>query len=212
MTQQLISRFSPQCTILRSFFQRTYINTQPIVSKLRRTVANSSLFFPGSRATPLVQRVVRLNHSFPQIEQGKYSWFVLFAIALAATTLANKQSEAEEAELSWDELEQIVLLFEIDLPKTRNPEELKKAGHKCFDAVFKACLERDWALIDRVSKTILSKLTNTWGQTLLIAAAIEGNEVAVEGLIKRNIALPRPDCEDNTLHVDKKQTRKSSTL
>jgi predicted acylesterase/phospholipase RssA/ankyrin repeat protein len=127
---------------------------------------------------------------------------VLLAIALAVATLTNKEVEAEETALSWEELELIAQLFGVELPENRDPETLKKTGYKCFYAVLQACLKGDWDLVDRVLPATLSKLTDAWGQSLLIAAAGEGNKAAVEGLINHKIALEERDHEGNTpLHV-----------
>jgi predicted acylesterase/phospholipase RssA/tetratricopeptide (TPR) repeat protein/ankyrin repeat protein len=141
-----------------------------------------------------------LNHTFKQLEPSQkvgHPWFVFLAIAIAAATLI-KRTEAEEEPLFWEELEQIAFVVGMDLPK----DDFKKASYRCFHAIFEAVIEGNWSLVNQIPDTTLSKLTDVWGQTLLIAAAGEGNKPAVETLIKRKIALEKTDSEGNTpLHA-----------
>ncbi len=202
VVSQMISRFLPQSATVGFFVQRTSLKL--IRAKLHRVTEHLSRFVTNGSPQPITQRFVRLNHAFQNNQPDNSSWIVLLAVALVAATLANQKADAEEveADLSWEELEKIALLFDVNLPITRDPETFKKTAHKCFYAVFQACHDGDWTLIDQISEATLSKLTDTWGQTLLIAAAGEGNNVAVEGLIKRQIALQKTDRDGNTpLHA-----------
>ncbi len=199
---QMISRFLPQSATVGFFVQRTSLKL--IRAKLHRVTEHLSRFFTNGSPHLMTKRFVRLNHTFQKNQPDHSSWIVLLAVALVAATLANQKAEAEEveADLSWEELEKIALLFDVNLPISRDPETFKKTAHKCFYAVLQACHDGDWTLIDQISEATLSKLTDTWGQTLLIAAAGEGNKVAVEGLIKRKIALQKTDRDGNTpLHA-----------
>ena len=211
MTQKTFFRFFSQHTNIWPLFQKVYsVEIQSVLQKVGTVITH--FYSPKIYPNPPLKNVVPLNDCLLKPTQIKQSishektkpWIVLLAIALAAAIIGKEQTEAEEPneKLSWEELEKIANAFGIKLPDARNQENLEKTGRLCFYAVFQDCLRGDWSLINKVLPETLSKLTNSWGESLLIAAAGEGNPSAVQGLIRRKIALQKTDYEGNTpLHV-----------
>lgn len=134
-------------------------------------------------------------------QRTRCAWMILVGILLTgAFFLTHAQAEEKSEEPSWEELEQIAKRFELNLDQYKN--DLKKATHACFQAIFEACCKGDWGVIDTLDPLVLSKLTDMWGQTLLIAAANLGNASVVQMLMERKVSLEKTDREGNTpLHI-----------
>lgn len=187
----IVSRFSFQRICTRFFTQ----NTSSCHVKAIKSHISQACSLNCKEAIP--HKIVKLPS--PKNSKTSNTPWILFAIALVAAILAKTvQAEAEE-DLSREELEEICKLLGIE---TNNQESFEDLAERCFHGVFHACLKGNWFLVDQISPKTLSKLSDRWGQTLLISAAKEGQEAVVQALIRRKIALYKKDHEgNNPLHA-----------
>jgi|GEM_PF-4013386 ankyrin repeat protein len=203
--QLITHRFSNRI-ISRYVFERINqrhvhdVQSESTNNKLEKIVFD----FHSSKSQQILSKGIKRNYSqTTQVSKNDGPNYLIGLIAFPILVIGMsigiaKAQGKDEKELSWKELESIAQKLGIGLPQTQDAEGLKQANSRCFHSAFQACLEGDWNLIDQISPQTLSKLKNTWGHTLLILAAAEGNETVVQNLIKRRIAVDETDYEGNT--------------
>lgn len=175
-----------------------------------RILATSNLSVSENRSSNrknrnVHKRFIYTDNVFPNYKKSSGVIWALFATALgiAFFSLTNMaECEENHREISYDDLELVSTLFQIDLPADKDA-----AMEVSFQAVFQACKEGKWALIKTLAQfknDILSKLIDSKGRNLLAAAVDNFQYDIARKLLNefKDVNFNHPDRDgNNPLHI-----------
>ncbi len=95
--------------------------------------------------------------------------------------------------LSQEQLEQLAKVLNIS-QTTKTPFDLQQ---QVFDSLLKTFRQKNWAILQQNS-SLLHRLTDRWGKTLLMQAAINWDQETVQQLIQYKVSIYDVDGTGNT--------------